>query len=1214
MCGFYQFIPDAHFAGKTKFNYSITDCAQSITKNAQVIVTVHGIPRVNNLILNVAQGKRIAGSLQELVSGGCPPYTFVKVYESKECGLTIHEDGSYECVADCDFAGTAECGYMVVDAHSLQSAPATITLQIEGNPRIKDIHLEVAQAHELAGSLAPLVTGGNPPYSWIKLGQNKDGVFTLNADGTFSFKPNPDFFGTTSCRYMAIDAKGHKTVPGKIVITVNEEPRLAKLSQEIAQGQALIGSLTPLVIAGFPPYVFQKIEEPADGNLMLNECGTYQFVPRRDFAGKTTFNYTVTDIKNSVSKPSLVTVTVHDKPRIANKRVEMIKGEEIFGSLAALVEGGHKPYTFQKVGEPENGSLQISSDGSFKFIPNPEFAGNAVCYYAVIDGKKAQSAPGTLEITVHEKLHVSPERVTVAQGETLAGSLKKLLPVNEQLFTFQKVAGPHSGSLIINADGSYQFIPEQDFVGTTEFSYSAVDAKKITGIEGSVIITVLEKPQILNADKEICQGNLLRGALTQCVAGGYPPYTFKKVSESPDGTVMIDPCGTYQFVPAEQFAGTTEFAYAVTDMKNSVSKTGHVSVTVNERPRVGNTAFEICQGQELSGSLCALVTGGTPPYRFQKVAGSRENPLVIHPDGSYECHPDAHFVGRIKGSYVAIDAKGSRSTQGSILLTVNEQPRAGTIQLTTAQGEQLTGSLQGLVQGGQPPYRFQKIDESECGSLIINPDGSYQFNPHNDFFGTVALKYCAVDARKVKSCEGTMVVTVYQKPCAISEEREISEGQMLVGSLTPSVMGGYPPYSFKKMGEPQDGTLFINSCGAYQFMPAQNFAGKTVFNYSVTDIKQSLSNTGEVHITVHGRPVAKNAAFEINQGEQITGSLQDLVIGGNPPYTFVKEGDSKENNFVVERDGSYRCFPSGDFAGKIECNYRVVDAKQALSMPATITLVVHEKPHVKNADQTLSQGDTCVGSLRELVSGGTAPYIFEKVEDPGTGTFVLNSDGSYTFTPRQDFVGTTVFKYVAIDARKLLSNQAAIVMVVNEKPITRDSVAEISQGQMLVGSLTPSVMGGFPPYTFHKMGEPKEGTLFINSCGTYQFMPAADFAGTTAFNFSVTDIKKSVSKTSQVQVKVHQRPQVNDTKFTVPKGSEVIGSLLEVTTAGTPPYTFEKVGNSVNGNKIALSGDGIYHFGPDAQFVGNTEINFVAIDANKARSLPGKLIISVDLK
>jgi hypothetical protein len=195
-----------------------------------------------------------------------------------------------------------------------------------------------------------------------------------------------------------------------------------------------------------------------------------------------------------------------------------------------------------------------------------------------------------------------------------------------------------------------------------------------------------------------------------------------------------------------------------------------------------------------------------------------------------------------------------------------------------------------------------------------------------------------------------------------------------------------------------------------------------------------------------------------------------------------------------------------------------------------------------------------------------------------------------------------------------LSNQAAIVMVVNEKPITRDSVAEISQGQMLVGSLTPSVMGGFPPYTFHKMGEPKEGTLFINSCGTYQFMPAADFAGTTAFNFSVTDIKKSVSKTSQVQVKVHQRPQVNDTKFTVPKGSEVIGSLLEVTTAGTPPYTFEKVGNSVNGNKIALSGDGIYHFGPDAQFVGNTEINFVAIDANKARSLPGKLIISVDLK
>ena len=52
------------------------------------------------------------------------------------------------------------------------------------------------------------------------------------------------------------------------------------------------------------------------------------------------------------------------------------------------------------------------------------------------------------------------------------------------------------------------------------------------------------------------------------------------------------------------------------------------------------------------------------------------------------------------------------------------------------------------------------------------------------------------------------------------------------------------------------------------------------------------------------------------------------------------------------------------------------------------------------------------------------------VDNTGThGTAVLNSDGSFTFTPETGFSGTTTFKYTAHDAEGLNSNVPGVVTV-----------------------------------------------------------------------------------------------------------------------------------------------------------------------------------------
>ncbi len=1212
-CGTYQFVPGQDFVGDTKFTYEVTDIKKSLSKTGHVSITVNERPRAHNVAFEVCQGQEVSGSLQDLVDGGNPPYIFEKVNDARENPVVILEDGSYYCKPHFDFIGRIKCNYVAIDSKGSISKWGTLFITVNEKPRARNAKLTISQGEQLTGSLKAFIQGGQPPYYFQKVDDSVDGSLTINPDGSYQFIPRADFIGTTQAKYVVVDARKTQSFKATIWITVNEKPQANSIEHEILQGDALMGSLTPFVMGGNPPYIFEKAEEPKEGSLIMSPCGFYQFIPAAHFAGKTKFNYNITDIAKSISKNAQVNVTVHERPQIKNLELNIGKGQQLSGSLQKLAAGGCPPYTFMKVNDSKEYPFIIHEDGSYQCMPDSDFVGTAECSYMVIDAKKSKSMQGSITITVYECPRVKDIKLEVVQGKDLAGSLAMFVTGGNPPYAFEK-KGDGKDGFFISADGSYRFSCNPSFVGTITCRYVAIDAKKHKSAEGEICITVNEKPSLINFEQEIAQGQALVGSLTPLVMGGNPPYIFQKTDEPKDGNLIINPCGTYQFVPAQNFAGKTTFNCNVTDIKNSVSKASQVTVVVHEKPRVSSEKVEMMRGQELSGSLVALVDGGHKPYIFEKAGDPENGSLVINPDGTYHFIPNPEFTGKAFCRYAVIDAKKAKSLEGVLEITVHEKLHTIPAQLIVAQGEKLSGSLNKLIQAGQQPFTFQKIGDPENGSLEIKTDGSYEFTPHEDFVGTTEFKYSAVDAKKIMSAEGAVAITVLEKPRLMILEQEISQGNALVGSLTPFVMGGYPPYNFQKVGEPKNGTLTIDPCGSYQFVPADNFVGMAHFDYQVTDMKKLTSKIGEVSVAVIERPCANNVNYEVCQGQEVSGSLQDMVDGGTPPYVFEKVNDARENPVVINEDGSYHCKSSSNFAGRIKCNYVAIDSKGSRSKRGTIFITVNEKPRAHDKEVSISQGEQLTGSLKGLIKGGQPPYTFQKISDCGEGSLTINPDGSYQFSPHKDFVGTTIAKYIAIDARKLKSAEGALVITVHEKPHVMNGEQEISQGQMLVGSLTPSVLGGYPPYSFQKMGEPKDGTLFMNPCGTYQFMPATNFVGKTAFNYNVTDMKKSVSKTGQVQVTVHGRPQVSDTQLKVPKGSEVIGSLLEMITGGNPPYTFEKVGNSVNGSKISISQDGIYHFGPDMQFVGEAAINYVAIDAKKAQSLPGKLSISVDVK
>jgi N-acetylneuraminic acid mutarotase len=150
-----------------------------------------------------------------------------------------------------------------------------------------------------------------------------------------------------------------------------------------------------------------------------------------------------------------------------------------------------------------NGSLVLIGDGSFTYMPDPDFVGSDSFTYHAFDGL-GHSNTATVNITVNENPNSAPTAVddnySMQQDGTLTVNAPGLLgndsdPDGDPL-TAALQTGPANGSVTVNADGSFTYTPDSGFTGTDTFTYVASD-----GLGGSdtatVTITVNESGQFM---------------------------------------------------------------------------------------------------------------------------------------------------------------------------------------------------------------------------------------------------------------------------------------------------------------------------------------------------------------------------------------------------------------------------------------------------------------------------------------------------------------------------------------------------------------------------------------------------------------------------------------------------------------------------------------------------------------------------------------------
>ena len=126
------------------------------------------------------------------------------------------------------------------------------------------------------------------------------------------------------------------------------------------------------------------------------------------------------------------------------------------------------------------------------------------------------------------------------------------------------------------------------------------------------------------------------------------------------------------------------------------------------------------------------------------------------------------------------------------------------------------------------------------------------------------------------------------------------------------------------------------------------------------------------------------------------------------------------------------------------------------------------------------------------------------MRSPCYGTLSFNTDGSLAYTPNPDFRGVDSFVYQASDGR-LESHPATVTIYVGVPPIAVDDTYEVPEDTTLIVE-APGVLANDDtssgPLEALLVDGPTNGTVSLNTDGSFTYTPNTDFSGIDTFVYS----------------------------------------------------------------------------------------------------------------
>jgi VCBS repeat-containing protein len=792
--GSVSYTPHANFNGTDSFTYKASDG----TADSNIVTVTITVSAVNDAPVAAADSYTtdedtaltiaapgVLGNDSDVDSAAL---TAAVVTGPAHGTLTLAADGSFTYTPTANYNGPDSFTYTATDG-SLTSNVATVAIAVTA---VNDAPLAAADSYvtdedtplalPMPGVLANdsdvdadaltavIVTG--PTY----------GTLTLNADGAFTYTPTPNYSGPVGFTYTATDGSLVSNIATVtiMVTAVNDAPVAASDSYVTEEDLALTipvpgvlgndsdvdaDALTAVIVTG-----------PTYGTLTLNADGAFTYTPTANYSGSDSFTYTASDgtLDSNGATVSITVTPVNDAPVAVADAYSTTEDTPLAiaapGFLGNDSDADSATLTAALVAGPAHGTLSMTADGGFTYVPAANYSGPDSFTYTANDGALdsnvaavsiAVFAVNDTPVAANDSYATDEDTVlTIAAPGLLANDTDADATVIEPgtvTLAWDASGDPIAGYILHYGTTSGVYDQQVDVGNTIMWTqrglspgqqyYFAVSAYSSEGQHGPLSDEV---SAIAPAEASITNA-----ALTAALVTG-PTH----------GTLTLNADGSFTYAPFGNYSGTDSFTYRANDgLVDSDAATVTITVAdVNDAPIAGDQT--VVTEEDTPRAITLTATDAEAAALTYTIVTAPAHGSLSGTAPALIYTPAPNYSGPDSFTFTATDGSldSNLATVAITVTAVNDAPIAASDNYATSEDTPLTLAAPGVLANDSDvdadALTAVIVTGPTYGLLALDPNGSFTYTPNANVNGTDAFQYQARDTAGALSEVATVTIAV----------------------------------------------------------------------------------------------------------------------------------------------------------------------------------------------------------------------------------------------------------------------------------------------------------------------------------------------------------------------------------------------------------------------------------------------------------------------
>ena len=509
--------------------------------------------------------------------------------------------------------------------------------------------------------------------------------------------------------------------------------------------------------------------------------------------------------------------------------------------------------------------------------------------------------------------------------------------------------------------------------------------------------------------------------------------------------------------------------------------------------------------------------------------------------------PPADFRGTVTFDYTVADPGGLRA---SAVVTVdvigpdeNTPPVATDDAATTSEDVATTVPVLGNdTDADGDPLTIVSVGKALHGTVAIAGPGFVRYEPSSRFSGSDRFTYTVSDgfggtATATVAIEVAAAADSNRPPVAVDDRGTVTAGRRLrLSVLNNDSDPDGDPIHIVSAGSANGLDVTVSDGQYLDLSAASTASGVLTFPYTIED-SGGLRATAEVIVVVE-RPTANRppqAVADSGVAASVAVTLDVVANDIDPdgdPLTVVAFTQPASGGTVQKASATSLQFqPTSGFLGTARFTYTVSDPRGLTSIGTVTVEVVAPSgsgPIARDDLVSIFPGESAVVAVLANDSHPDGlPFTLAGPPVVRSGTAVVNSDGSITFTPPDTSITTYTLTYTIRDIYGRTATAKIVVTVqprpiINRPPLAVDDRASTAFGTpVTVPVLANDSDPDGQPVTLVSVAGATNGTATLQGSQVL-FTPATGYFGLASFTYTIAD-PAGLTASAQAVIQVADR-------------------------------------------------------------------------------------------